>query len=166
MRRRGISASGLGALLLAGLAACGAARGQTIGPVQGSQAMVGARGIQVPPVQRAEVANLIDAGTIDAEGFTHLTVNLAAELKGPAVHDGVVAAILIPDVPPFDLAYRTLGLLPASLELAARVTPQGGLYCMAGQETIEVGFPRYRVLLYNSSGSSATVAFFAYRSRR
>ena len=164
--RGGIPTSRLWALILAVLAACAAARGQTIGQVEGSASMVGARGIQVPPVQRTEVANMIDAGTIDAEGFTHLTINLAAELKGPAVHAGVIAAVLIPDVPPFDVAYRTLGLLPASLDLTAAVAPHGGLYCMAKQQTLEVGFSRYRVLLYNTSGSAATVAFFAYRTRR
>jgi hypothetical protein len=151
--------------VLAFLAASTAARGQTIMPVEGSQAMVGARGIQVPPVQRTEVANMIDAGTIEAEGFSHLTVNLAAELKGPAVHAGVIAAVLIPDIPPYDLAYRTLGLLPASLEVTASVAPHGGLYCMAKQQTLDVGFSRYRVLLYNTSGSAATVVFYAYRSR-
>jgi len=151
--------------VLAFLAASLAARGQTIAPVEGSQAMVGARGIQVPPVARTEVANMIDAGTIEAEGFSHLTVNLAAELKGPAVRAGVIAAVLIPDIPPYDIAYRTLGLLPASLELTAAVAPHGGLYCMAKQQTLDVGFSRYRVLLYNTSGSSATVALSAYRSR-
>ena len=159
--RKTILACALSGLLLSSVVA----RGQ-IAPVEGSQAMVGAKGIQVPPVQRTEVGNMIDAGTIDAEGFTHLTVNLAAEMKGPAAHAGVVAAILIPDIAPFDLAYKTLGLLPASLEQAAAVTPQGGIYCMAKQQTLEIGFPRYRVLLYNTSGSAATVAFFAYRSRR
>ena len=149
-------------MLLASLAA----RGQTLAPVEGSQAMVGASGIQVPPVQRTEVSNMIDAGTIDAEGFTHLTINLAAELKSPAAHAGVIAAVLIPDIPPFDLAYRTLGLLPASLDITASVSPNKGLYCMAKQETLEVGFSRYRVLLYNTTGSAASVAFFAYRTKR
>lgn len=152
--------------VLAFLAASLAARGQTIAPVEGSQAMVGARGIQVPPVARTEVSNMIDAGTIDADGFTHLTVNLAAELKGAAAHEGSIVAVLIPDIPPFDLAYKTLGLLPASLEVAAAASPRGGLYCMAKQQTLEVGFPRYRVLLYNTSGSAASVVFSAYRSRR
>jgi hypothetical protein len=36
---------------------------------------------------------------------------------------------------------------------------------MASQATLDVGFPRYRVLLYNTTGTSATVVFFAYRSR-
>ena len=76
-----------------------------------------------------------------------------------------VAAILIPDIPPFDYAFQSLGLLPASLEFFGKASPGGGLYFMAPQATLDVGFPRYRVLLYNPTGSTATVVFFAYRSR-
>jgi hypothetical protein len=162
MRKTWILGLGLGSLLV--LAADAGA--QTIARVEGSQAMVGTSGIQVPPIQRTEVSNMIDAGTIDAEGFSHLTVNLAAELKGPATHAGVIGAVLIPDVHPFDVAYSSLGLLPASLDLTSPVAANAGLYTMAKQATLDVGFPRYRVLLYNTTGSSATVAFFAYRSRR
>jgi len=152
-------------VFLVGLVAASAASAQAIGSVQGSQALVGTSGISVPPVQRSEVTNMIDAGTIDTEGFTHVTVNLAAELKGPASTDGVVGAVLIPDIHPFDTAYNTLGLLPASLDLTSAARAHGGLYTMAKQATMEVGFPRYRVLLYNTTGVAATVAFFAYRSR-
>jgi hypothetical protein len=127
--------------------------------------MVGVRNLQVPPVPRTDVANMVDAGTIDTEGFSHLTVNLAGELKGPATHAGTVTAILMPDLPPFDYAFETLGLLPASLEFSGNASPNGGLYLMAKQATLDVGFPRYRVLLYNTTGSTATVVFFAYRSR-
>jgi hypothetical protein len=148
------------------VAAAPAALAQAIGPVRGSEAMVGTAGMAVPPVQRSEVSNMIDAGTIDAEGYSHLTVNLAAEMKSPAIHQGVIGAVLIPDVHPFDLAYTSLGLLPASLDLTSAVAANGGLYTMAKQATLDVGFARYRVLLYNTTGSAATVAFFAYRSRR
>jgi hypothetical protein len=109
---------------------------------------------------------MIDAGSIDTEGYTHLTLNLAGELKGSANQPGVVAAVLIPDIEPFETAYKILGLLPASLDLTATVAAHGALYFMAKQETLEVGFPRYRVLLYNTTGSAVTVAFFAYRTRR
>src|SRR5262245_30350153 len=140
--------------------------GQTIGSVQESQAMVGVRGLSVPPVARTDVANMIDAGVIDTEGFTHVTLNLAGELKSTSAKDGAIVAVLIPVQPPFDFAFETLGLLPASLEIPASVTAHGGLYFMAKQATLEVGFPRYRVLLYNTSGAAANVALFAYRTRR
>ena len=127
--------------------------------------MVGVSGILVPPVKRTEISNMVDAGTIDTEGFTHLTLNLAGELKGTANQQGVVAAVLIPDIEPFETAYKTLGLLPASLDLTAQVAVHAQ-YFMGKQQTLEVGFPRYRVLLYNTTGAGATVAFFAYRTKR
>ena len=159
-------AAGLAFVCALLLAASAAAFGQTIGSVSGLEAMVGVSGIHVPPVKRSEIGNMVDAGTIDAEGYTHLTLNLAGELKGSANQQGVVAAVLIPDIEPFETAYKTLGLLPASLDLKVSVAANGGLYFMAKQETLEVGFPRYRVLLYNTTGSGATVAFFAYRTKR
>jgi hypothetical protein len=151
--------------VLAGALAASPLLAQTIGRIEGSEAMVGVRSVQVPPIARTDVANMVDAGTVETEGFAHVTVNLAGELKGPATHAGAVTAILIPDIAPFDYAFQTLGLLPASLEFSGKASPGGGLYLMAQQATLDVGFPRYRVLLYNTTGSTATVVFFAYRSR-
>jgi hypothetical protein len=140
--------------------------GQTIGSVQESQAMVGVRGLVVPPVARTDIANMVDTGIIDAEGYTHVTLNLAGELKSAAARDGAIVAVLIPVQPPFDFAFETLGLLPAALEVSAPASAHGGLYVMAKQATLEVGFPKYRVLLYNTTGAGASVALFAYRTRR
>ena len=36
---------------------------------------------------------------------------------------------------------------------------------MARQQSFEVGFPRYKVLLFNSSTTTATASVFAYRVR-
>ena len=138
---------------------------QTVEKMEGSEALIGLRGLMVPPVARSEVTNLIDAGTIDTAGYTHMTLNLAAELKGTA-HKGVVGALLLPDVEPFRRVWRTLGLVLASVDFTAGATPESESYLLAPQQTFEVGFPRYRVLLYNSTGASATVAFFAYRTAR
>src|ERR1700674_6040225 len=68
---------------------------QTVEKMEGSEALIGLRGLMVPPVARSEVTNLIDAGTIDTAGYTHMTLNRAAELKGTA-HKGVVGALLLP----------------------------------------------------------------------
>ena len=151
--------------LLAGAAAA-AARGQVLEKMEHSEALMGLRGLMIPPIERSETTNLIDAGVIETDGYTHMTLNLAAELKGHASKQGVIGVILIPDVEPFGHAYRTLGLIPASVEFVVGATPSGGSYVMAEQKTFDVGFPRYRALLYNSTGSSATVAFFAYRTKR
>jgi hypothetical protein len=153
-------------MILVGACVSGVLAAQTVEKMEGSDALIGLRGLMVPPVARSEVTNLIDAGTIDTAGYTHMTLNLAAELKGTASHRGVVGVLLLPDVEPFRRAWRTLGLVPASVDFSAGATPESGSYLLASQQTFEVGFPRYRVLLYNSTGASATVAFFAYRTAR
>jgi hypothetical protein len=118
--------------------------------------------IVVPPVARTDIVNLVVAGTIDTDGYKHVVLNLAGELKSTS-DAGVLGVILIPDIPPFDKAFLDRGLLPVSMELTATSMPDGRF--MARQQTFEVGFPRYRVLLFNSATTTATASFFAYRTR-
>ncbi|MFY9552197.1 MAG: hypothetical protein WAU32_13690 [Thermoanaerobaculia bacterium] len=148
------------------VAAASTVAAQTVEKMEGSEALVGLRGLIVPPVARTETTNLIDAGSIETDGYTHMTLNLAAELKGIPGKRGVIGVLLLPDVEPFRRAWRTLGLVLATVDFTAGATLEAGAYLMAAQQTFEVGFPRYRVLLYNTTGTSATVAFFAYRTRR
>ena len=128
--------------------------------------LVGFRGILVPPVEKTDVTKLVDAGTIDADGFTYLVLNLAGEVKEtPTRPGGTVGALLVPDVPPFDKVLSQLNVVVVPLEIKAPMTAETQPYFWAKQARFDVGFPRYRVLLYNTTGVSATVAVFAYRSR-
>ncbi len=147
--------------LLLGLCAAGQLKGAE--PVAMGQ-LVGIRGILVPPVEKTDVTKLVDAGTLDVDGFTYLVVNLAGELKDNPTRQGEVGALLVPDVPPFDVALTHLNVVPVPLEIKAAATRDLFPYFMAEQTRFEVGFPRYRVLLYNTTGASAIVAVFAYRS--
>ena len=128
--------------------------------------LAGYRGILVPPVEKSDVTKLVDAGTIEADGYTYLVLNLAGEMKEtPTKPGGTIGVLLVPDVAPFDKALTHLNVVAIPLEIKAAVTADALPYFMAKQVRYEVGFPRYRVLLYNTTGASATVAFFAYRSR-
>ena len=118
--------------------------------------------VVVPPVARTDVANLVVAGTLDTDGYRYVVLNLAGELKS-ASDAGVLGVMLIPDVPPFDKAFLDRGLLPVSMELTATSMPDGRF--MARQQTFEVGFPRYKILLFNSSSTTAAASVFAYRAR-
>jgi hypothetical protein len=118
--------------------------------------------VVVPPVARTEIANLVVAGTIDTDGYRQVVLNLVGELKS-ASDAGVLGVILIPDVAPFDKAFLDRGLLPVAMELTATSMPDGRF--MARQQTFDIGFPRYRVLLFNGSATTATASVFAYRTR-
>jgi hypothetical protein len=161
MRRTILTASSLALLLGAGAAA---AQHGTLGPADGSKQFVAARGILVAPVPRTEVPNLVDAGVVDCEGFEHLVVNLAIEMKGPVEPGGVVGAVLIPDVFPYDRAYRSLSLLPVAAEISVPIEG-GSAYLAAKQLRVEVGFPRYRVLLWNSGRTAVTAAVSVWRAK-
>jgi hypothetical protein len=143
----------------------GRAQSGQIESVDGSEALVGVRNVSVPPVERSQTTSLVDAGTIDTEGYSKIVVNYAGRVAGDAtLKRGVVGVILVPDLDPYDKAFRSFGLLPASIEIAAQADGAQSTF-MAKQVTFDVGFPRYRVLFYNSTNVAATVHFFAYRHR-
>jgi hypothetical protein len=128
-----------------------------------SEALVEKRGIVVNPIDRSQLQSLVDAGTIETEGYSDLVLNMAGIPSAATRKSGAVGAILIPDIPPFDEAFRKWGILPAIIELTAEVKA-GDTSFVAKQKSFDVGFPRYRLLLYNTTDSNMTVAFFAYRT--
>jgi hypothetical protein len=149
------------------LSAAGIARGAQAGieQIDGSPSLVGLRGASVPVCSRSDARSLVDAGVFDTDGYTALVMNLAGQMKGADATGGDVGAMLIPDVSPFDRAYANMGLLPASLEISVHASSRASPYFMAKQQRADVGFPRYRVLLFNETNSPVGVSFFVYRIR-
>lgn len=129
-----------------------------------SEWLASARGVLVPPVAKTDTTNLIDVGVFETNGFSKLTLNLAGESTDILRNGGTIGAILIPAIDPYERAFRNRGLLPASLEISVTLAAGGPAEFMAKQVRVDVGFPRYRVLLYNTTSNAANIAFFAYRS--
>jgi hypothetical protein len=155
---------GAPAAVIAGASLASAAQSSTMEQIDGSPSLVGVRGVSVSTASRADARSLVDAGTFDAEGYASLVLNLAGQLKGSDATGGEVGAMLIPDVAPFDRAYANMGLLPESIVISVRVSTQTTPYFMAKQKRADVGFPRYRVLLFNETQSPTGMSFFVYRS--
>ena len=133
--------------------------------IDGSSAFLGVRGVVVAPVDRSQPATLVDGGTLDTDGYSRVSLNFAGRASAePGFRGGAVGAILVPDVEPFITAFRTMGILPSAIEISASADRASGTF-MAKQVSFDVGFPRYRVLFFNSTTQSATVHFFAYRHR-
>ena len=140
------------------------AQRSSLGPVEGSKQFVAARGILIAPVSEWDVPNLVDVGVVDCEGFEHLVLNLAIETKAPVEPGGAVGAVLIPDVFPYDRAYHLLQLLPVSAEINVPIDA-GSAFLTAKQVHVEVGFPRYRILLWNSGRMAVTAAVSVWRAK-
>ena len=114
------------------------------------------------PVDLSDVIHLTEAGSLETSGFTQVTLSLAGTLQGSA-QAGAVGVVLVPDVPEVAMAFRN-GFLQLGLRAEAALRPAQEGYFSSDSVTFHVGFPRYRVFLYNSTSKSADAAVYAYLS--
>jgi len=117
----------------------------------------------VAPSELSDTNHLTDAGTIDTAGFTHVTLSLSASLQGSA-QTGMVGVVLLPDVPEVATALRSYGALQFGLRAEAQLRSSQASLFSSESSTFRLGFPRYRVLLYNSTQRTADATLFVYLS--
>ncbi|MGH9869959.1 MAG: hypothetical protein ACREAA_17570 [Candidatus Polarisedimenticolia bacterium] len=117
--------------------------------------------IEVPPVKPDDPRRLVSAGVLTTDGFAAIVLSLAGSTKGRAPKPGEVGALLVPDEDPILRVLDEQGLLQFPLEVKAPVALNTVIFSSA-QERRVVAFPRYRVLLYNTSDRTMTVDLFAY----
>lgn len=129
-----------------------------------SGSLIALRNVGVTPVERDQTNQLIDGGEIDTDGFVRLVINMTGQPEGTVSRPGIVGAVLVPAVAPYDFALRTLSILPAIIEVAFPVETSKAFF-MSKQLKFDVGFPRYRVFFYNTTDAAIRVNFFAYRTR-
>jgi hypothetical protein len=118
--------------------------------------------LQVPPVGPKETTRLIQAGTLATDGFTAMVLALNGQTRGRILRAGAVGALLIPDEEPVTRAFEEEGLTQFPIEIAASSVSGRSLYFASEPQRHILGFPRYRVLLYNTTDKSATVNLYAY----
>lgn len=115
----------------------------------------------VSPIKRQETVHLINGGILKSDGFTTLTVSVYGWMKSGTFETGEVGVLLIPDEEVFQRALEDADQILMPIEVTAAVDSGSAGY-FAGQGTFDVGFERYRVLLYNSSSKSAQTFVKAY----
>lgn len=143
-----------------GLAGAGASAQQSRGA-----SIAAFENVSIPAAEKSDLGKLTDAGVVTTDGAAAIVVNLVGEMRGRAEKEGAIGVLLLPDVAPIDSAFRTRRALLVSQEVAVHVADGESSYFMARQQRFEVGFPRYRVLLYNSTGTGATASVFVNRIR-
>lgn len=102
-----------------------------------------------------------EAGSIETKGFTSAVLSVHGQLRGNPGTAGAVVAVLVPDEENI-LRALSEGEVHLSLEAAADPVPSGGLYFSGARGGLAVGFPRYRLFVYNTTDRSASVNVFVY----
>jgi len=121
--------------------------------------------IAVPMADRIEVSRLVDAGPVAVDGARGVVVTVAGELRGRASHDGKVGVLAIPDLAFFTNLYRSQGILLSAAEFSANVASGDSGYFISKSKYTEVGFARYRLLLFNTTGAPVSENVYVYQSR-
>jgi hypothetical protein len=138
--------------------------GTPAGAVEESRWFVSFHKIDVPTIARSDVTQLIDAGTLQTDGFENLVFSFAGEFKERIPESGTIGAILIPDVEVFDYLLRNEGHFVFPLEVKFDVGGLESTIFVSPQQTAKIAFPSYRVYLYNETASGARVSLFVYRT--
>jgi len=120
------------------------------------------RDITVPPISRDETTRMVEAGVLTVEGFPQLVLSLHGVVKGDVGRAGAVGAILIPDEPTIEEAFREQGILHFYLETVSNEIVSGVPYFASAPRNAQIAFPRYRVLLYNTTDKTVSANLFVY----
>lgn len=101
------------------------------------------------------------AGTVVTDGFGAVVLSLRVNQVGHLLRSGEVGAILVPDEEPVLDAFTERGIAQFTLEVRATCGP-GGPLCASIPTRQVVGFPRYKVFLFNTTERPVTVDLYAY----
>ena len=119
----------------------------------------------VTPVARTETQRLLDAGTVQTDGFAQMTFSFAGEFKDGVPESGRIGAILVPDDPKVLQLLRAEGQIIFPVEVKYVVKSHQSTIFVSDQQTERIAFPRYRIFFYNETGSAAVVSLSVYRSK-
>lgn len=133
----------------------------TGGPLRRAQ-LVEKLELVVPPVGRKDLQRWFDAGTIETDGYPAIVLSLAGQQRGQQTRVGEVGAVLVPDADFVQQVYDEQRVPVFSLEVAVDGVGPSTPYFSAEQKRFVVGFPRYRVRLYNTTDKTVTANLYAY----
>ena len=94
--------------------------------IEGTTKFITREGLVVPTSQRAELPEMVYAGTIETDGFTSLLISLQGEMRSEVFSSGTIGVLLIPDEMPILRILRDAKRIqfPIECKVQARVVIQ------------------------------------------
>jgi hypothetical protein len=134
----------------------------TIGAPIPHAALVSLRDILVQPVGPQDTNHLVLGGTIATDGFSGVVLSLAGSTRGDVTRSGSVGAILVPEDEGVLKVLEERGAIEFPIEIRTAGVSAATPYFTSTPTRAVVAFPKYRVLLYNTTDKSVTVTVYAY----
>ena len=117
--------------------------------------------VVVAPATREQTGLWTDVGPLETAGFTSVVLSLHGQLRGSTDGSGIVSLVLVPDEENILRAFAE-SEVHLELEATADPVPTTALYFSGTSGDLPIGFPSYRVFLYNTTERSASVNVFVY----
>jgi hypothetical protein len=143
---------------------------QTPHPIEGEVGVVGPithsrleriSGVVVAPVGRQATSLWAEAGKLQTDGFTSVTLSVHGLSGGADRRAGAVGVVLVPEEARVLRSFQE-NELHLALEATAEVSAADLRYFSGSSAALPLGFPSYRVFVYNTTEQSVTVDIYAY----
>lgn len=131
------------------------------GPIKAAE-LAARRDITVAPVAVKDTNQWVEAGVLEADGYTHAVLSVAGTVQGTVTNAGFVGLILVPDQEVPVRALREKGQLLFPIELQTSAGRAGQPYFGSLPTRYPLAFPRYRVFFYNTTDKTVSLDLFAY----
>jgi hypothetical protein len=132
--------------------------------VDGMTKFIAKDGLIVPPSQRAELNEMVYAGTIDTDGFTSLMIALQGEMRSDVFFSGTIGVLLVPDEKPILRILRDAKRVQYPIECKALSKLSDSVYFESEQVQQRIAFSRYKMFLYNTTNKQAEANVYLYLS--
>jgi hypothetical protein len=118
--------------------------------------------IAVPPIEPGEIGRHIDGGILEADGYTAVVLRLTGRTGGRGFRSGSIGAYLVPDEPEVNRALEQDSQMLFPIEINAPLNQTAFRMLASNQSRHTLGFPRYRVRLYNTTDKVVNATLYAY----
>lgn len=133
--------------------------------VEGATKFIAKEGLVVPSSQRADLSQMVDAGTIDMDGFSTLLISLQGEMRSDVFSSGAIGVLLVPYEGSILRILRDRKRAVFPVECKAPTKSGATIYFESEQVQQRIAFARYKMYLYNTSDKSAEANVYLYLSR-
>ncbi len=132
--------------------------------VEGTTKSIAKEGLVVTTSQRAELSEMVYAGTIETDGFTSLLISLQGEMRSDVFSSGTIGVLLVPDQGSILRILRDAKRVQFPIECKAQTKSGDSIYFESEQVQQRIAFSRYKIYLYNTANKQAEANVYLYLS--
>lgn len=132
--------------------------------LEGVTKFIAKESVLVPPSQRAEVTEMVDAGTIEMDGYSSLVISLQGEMRSDVFSSGAIGVLLVPYERSILRILRDAKRTIYSIETTATAKSGDSIYFESEQAQQRIAFSQYKIYLYNTTNKQAEANVYIYLS--